>query len=82
MMISLKYILLVINIISFAIFLLIGVPIGIYDFFNRGETDNWIKKWTRKCRIPLNPKQIDIIVYVVATISVVTYFLRKILFEC
>ena len=82
MMILLKYTLLVINIISFTIFVLIGVPIGVYDFFNRGESDNLKKRWAKKCRISFTPKQIDVIIYVVITIFAVTCFLIKVLFDC
>ena len=68
-----KYALLVINIISFAIVVLIGGPFGIYTFFNSADETN---KMLKKIHCPLNGKQIMFILLISLLICLITYSLR------
>lgn len=74
---ALNTILLVISIVSL-ICVLIMSPVAIADYF--GGTEN-VKKLLKHLRIPLSDKTVAIIWFISVGMLLLSYFLRKILFQ-
>ena len=73
-----KYALLVINIISFAIVVLIAGTVGIYEFFN---DDNETDKMLKRIHCPLNTRQITVLAVICQLICFITYCLRTLVLK-